>query len=578
MLARLGVLATLVVLYFVGQQLGAAHAAHPDAAAITWAMAGLMVVTFLALVGLMYTKVLPALLALPILAVALASIAGMKWDLLFTKVIADGTTRLSGAIIAAILGAILAQVVEKTGIAQTAIKKTAELGGDKPMVLAVLLTLVIALLFTTLGGLGAVIMVATIAIPILLSLGLRPVYVGCLFLLALSLGGVFNLANWQLYKDVLDLDNAAIGRFAYPFAGAMVLATAAFMLIEGKRLGKSRFKATVTETEGAPQHTFVPWYALLTPLIPLLPVLFFALLPKFTTKPAEILYKNLPGVTVTYTTQRDYDRFANEKTLAMALPMTKMTPDIPAVLVQSESYLIMAQPDSMEGIAKAEGVTITPKPWTKYEISATYDLASKTVKLKSTESSTAYDFPIALALLLGILYGAITSWRKGQSTVQLLTKSAFDGVAAVGPAVVLMIGIGMVLLSTMSPEVSGIIGPAVGKVLPQSQTAGAFVHYILLFGILAPLALYRGPLNTWGMGAGLLGLMKVIMPPGAVMGAFMSVGMVQGVCDPTNTHNVWIANYTNTDVQEILKRTLPYMWVLAFVGLLIAGAMFYLVK
>ncbi|HOF89088.1 MAG TPA: hypothetical protein PLZ36_13445, partial [Armatimonadota bacterium] len=417
-------------------------------------------------------------------------------------------------------------------------------------------------------------------IPILLSLGLRPVYVGCLFLLALSLGGVFNLANWQLYKDVLGLDNAAIGRFAYPFAGAMLLATAAFMVIEGTRLGKNRFKATVTETEDAPRHTFVPWYALLTPVIPLLPVLFFTLLPKFTARPAEIVYKPMPGVTVSSVTQRAYDHVRREKERALALPISPLTPDVPRPLAVGETYVLMAMPDSFEGIEKAEGMTITPKPWTRYEISSTYDLATKTIKLQSKESSTAYDFPIALALLLGILYGAITTWRRGQSTVQLLTKASFDGVAAVGPAVVLMIGIGMVFMATKeSPEVNGIIGPAIAKIVPLGQTPAAFLHYVLLFGVLTPLALYRGPLNTWGMGAGLLGLMlKAGMPAGAVMSAFMSVGMVQGVCDPTNTHNVWIANYTNTDVQEILKRTLPYMWALAFVGLLIAGAMFYLVK
>ncbi|OPZ86581.1 MAG: hypothetical protein BWY76_00886 [bacterium ADurb.Bin429] len=573
MLARLGVLATLVVLYVVGQSLAAAHAANPDAAAITWTMAGLMVVTFLALVALMYTKVLPALLALPILAVALASIAGMKWDVLFTKVIADGTTRLSGAIIAAILGAILAQVVEKTGIAQTAIKKTAELGGDRPIILAVLLTLVIALLFTTLGGLGAVIMVATIAIPILLSLGLRPVYVGCLFLLALSLGGVFNLANWQLYKDVLGLDNAAIGRFAYPFAGAMLLATAAFMVIEGKRLGKSRFKAAVNEVEGAPQHTFVPWYALLTPVIPLLPVLFFALLPKVIAKPAEITISAPRFVAEDFrhpvVTIQPVDRENGQ--IGFYSAGAQIT--LPAGRYEAAHSLHMTASSILK-----DHVQFDVKPWTKISIEVTTDPETHKATINIVSTSTTYDFPIAVALLLGILYGAITTWKRGQSTVQLLTKSSFDGVAAVGPAVVLMIGIGMVLLSTMSAEVSGIIGPAVGKVLPQNQTAGAFVHYVLLFGILAPLALYRGPLNTWGMGAGLLGLMKVIMPPGAIMGAFMSVGMVQGVCDPTNTHNVWIANYTNTDMQEILKRTLPYMWVLAFVGLLIAGAMFYLVK
>ncbi len=364
-------------------------------------------------------------------------------------------------------------VVEKSGIAQTAIKKTAELGGDQPMILAVLLTIVIALLFTTLGGLGAVIMVATIVIPILLSLGLRPLYVGCLFLLAMSLGGAFNLVNWEAYKDTLGMTNAQIGAFAWPFAVLMLITTFIFLAIEGKRMGKARYKAVVTEPATA--QPFVPWYALLTPLVPLVPVLVFTLLPK-----------------------------------------------------------------------------VYPR-------------------------ATPYDFPITVALLLGIIYGAIATWRKGQSTVQLLTKSAFDGVAAVGPAVVLMIGIGMVLNATMAPEVSGVITPLIAKIVPapRNMALGAMAHYVILFTILAPLALYRGPLNLYGMGAGLLQPLKGLMPVGAIMGAFTAVGMIQGVCDPTNTQNVWIANYTNTDVQDILKRTLPYMWLLAFLGLLLSAVLYY---
>ncbi|MHB9024179.1 MAG: transporter [Armatimonadota bacterium] len=465
MALRIGFLLLLVALYALGAYLASITAPM-------WVLALLMGVVFIGLVAAMYLRVLPALLALPILAVALASIAGMKWDAIFTTVVQEGSIRLSTWIIAAIMGSILAQVVEKTGIAQTAIKKTAELGGDRPMILAVLLTIVIALLFTTLGGLGAVIMVATIVLPILLSLGLRPLYVGCLFLLAMSMGGAFNLVNWQAYKDTLGMTSAQIGFFALPFAGLMLVTTFAFMFIEGKRLGKARYKATVMEQEEA-AHPFVPWYALLTPVIPLLPVLFFALLPK-------------------------------------------VNPSIPT-----------------------------------------------------------YDFPITVALLLGILYGAVTTWRKGQSTVQMVTKSAFDGVAAVGPALVLMIGIGMVLKATMSPEVSKVIQPILTAVVPHGSSLGAMIGYVALFTVLAPMALYRGPLNLYGMGAGLIGALQGLMPSGAIMGAFMSVGMIQGVSDPTNTHNVWIANYTNTDVQDILKRTLPYMWILALVGLILSAVLYY---
>lgn len=569
---RLGFLASLVLLYVAGTQLAAHHAP-------TWAVASLMGVVFLALVAAMYLRVLPALLALPLLAFGLAAVAGMEWKNLLSVVFGEGSVRLAGAILAAIMGSILAQVVEKTGIAQTAIKKTAELGGDRPMILTVLLTIVMALLFTTLGGLGAVIMVATIVIPILLSLGLRPLYVGCLFLLAMSLGGAFNLTNWALYQGTLDMNVNQISAFALPFAGVMLFFTFAFLIIEGARLGKARYKATIIETATPP--TFVPWYALLTPLIPLIPVLVFALIPRIWTQPAQVTFNQRLdpkyGIHVSINEKKDVARLEEATRLGLsdALPTRDVEIGRPLSLKDNQKYLVSVQYDGKTGITKSVGGEFLAEPNTVNDITINFDIESNTLKTAVT-TTRPFEFPIVVALLLGVLYGAVTTWKKGASTVQLLTKSAFDGVAAVGPALVLMVGIGMVLKAAAAPEVSGVISPLLAKVVPQGQSGiGTMVHYVLLFSILAPLALYRGPLNLWGMGGGLVAMLKGLMPPGAIMGAFMSVGMIQGVCDPTNTHNVWIANYTNTDVQDILKRTLPYMWILAIAGLILSTVLYY---
>jgi len=37
---------------------------------------------------------------------------------------------------------------------------------------------------------------------------------------------------------------------------------------------------------------------------------------------------------------------------------------------------------------------------------------------------------------------------------------------------------------------------------------------------------------------------------------------------------VWIANYVGTDVQQILRRTIPYVWIAAAIGLVIGAALF----
>jgi hypothetical protein len=64
------------------------------------------------------------------------------------------------------------------------------------------------------------------------------------------------------------------------------------------------------------------------------------------------------------------------------------------------------------------------------------------------------------------------------------------------------------------------------------------------------------------------------MPPAAVMGLLMSVGQVQGISDPTNTQNVWLANEMRVDVQKVLWNTLPYAWGLSAAGLICAATLY----
>ena len=59
----------------------------------------------------------------------------------------------------------------ETGIASTLIRKTVELGGDKPMVTIALLNIVTAIIFTAMTGAGPVIAIGIIVLPIMMSLG-----------------------------------------------------------------------------------------------------------------------------------------------------------------------------------------------------------------------------------------------------------------------------------------------------------------------------------------------------------------------------------------------------------------------
>jgi len=430
---------------------------------------------------LMYLGRLPALLALPLMAVGIAAAARISAPEILTEIIEKGLFRLHPAYVTAMLGAILAALMQRTGIAETLVKKAAELGGDKPLVLSLLLTAVVALLFTTLGGLGAVIMVATIVFPILLTLGVAPIAVGGLFLLGMSLGGIFNLTNWQLYRE-LGVDAGTILRFAIPTAVIFGMVTIAFAIIETRR-GRRTFWAAAPQIEVKGRINF---FALLTPLIPLLLVLVFSL-------------RNL--------------------------------------IMTSTKAMIFFHNIGLFNLLRLNG-----KP---------------------------YEFPITAAMIIGICWGLATTWRPGSGGAKLLSRAIYEGLGNVAPAVALMFGIGMLVNAVMHPNVSASLQPLLQKALPQNP-----IMYVIIFSIFAPLALYRGPLNIWGMGFGLGKLMAAVMPAAAVMAALLSVGQIQGVCDPTNTHNVWIANHLGLEVNQILKRTMLYVWAGVVAALTIGAWLF----
>jgi hypothetical protein len=174
-----------------------------------------------------------------------------------------------------------------------------------------------------------------------------------------------------------------------------------------------------------------------------------------------------------------------------------------------------------------------------------------------------WDFIPAFAA--GITFGTLATWQR--DGINILTRSIIDGIATVIPAVVLMMGIGMLINAVRDPHVTAAISPMLAHVIPTKP-----IPYILIFTVIAPLSLYRGPLSLWGMGSGLVALIQkaTILSSQSIMSMLMSVGQIQGICDPTNTHNIWIATYLGTDTQILLRKTMPYAWIAVFCGLCLA--------
>ena len=137
---------------------------------------------------LMVVRLLPALLALPLMAAWIAWVAGLPFLTWANEVLLGGAMRLSSAIALVVFGSMFARVIQKTGISSAIIKKAAELAGDRPIAIGFLMLAATAFVFMGMSGLGAVLMVGSIALPIMTSSGISPLDAAVILLLGINLG------------------------------------------------------------------------------------------------------------------------------------------------------------------------------------------------------------------------------------------------------------------------------------------------------------------------------------------------------------------------------------------------------
>ena len=413
-----------------------------------------IVVVFLALAGLMIARKLPALLAVPLMALATAALAGVH-DL--ASIVTLGAVKLAPVYATLFFGALLSRVVLSTGIAETLVTYAAEFGGDKPLVLSLLLCAVVAILFTTVTGLGAIIMIGTIVLPVMMTVGVPRATSATLFLLAFGLGYILNIAQWKFYSTIFGVDRTTFQSYAFVIFAVQAVVLIVYAIVRARATRDYATKVVPAADAEVPRKRVGP-LALITPLLPL------------------VLLRGF-GV------------------------------------------------DAIVGFA------------------------------------------------LAALYGVLVT--RPRDAVKTLIAAWIRGIEDVAPATILMIGIGMLLVAANTPQVQAAVTPLVAAVAPRSPLA-----YVVLFGLLSPLALYRGPLNPYGVGIGVYTVLATlhVLPAVALVAAVMAVVQVQNVCDPTNTQNVWVANFTGTGVERITRLLLPWQvgvaTVAAIVVVVFGGALF----
>ncbi|MFJ6070602.1 TRAP transporter large permease subunit [Streptomyces sp. NPDC093065] len=174
------------------------------------------------------------------------------------------------------------------------------------------------------------------------------------------------------------------------------------------------------------------------------------------------------------------------------------------------------------------------------------------------------------SMLAGVLYALVTTTRPGEMNKRLL-RTLYGGFEVAAPPLALFVAIGILLAAVKLPGAVDALEPLMKAVSPQNP-----VLFVVVFTVLVPLCLYRGPLNVFGLGAGIAGVLIAtgIYPAVAVLGMATSYNQVFGVADPTSTQTVWAAQYAGVSPQQVMVRTLPYVWLVALGGMCVTAALY----
>jgi hypothetical protein len=364
-----------------------------------------------------------------------------------------GSLALATAIIATIFGGMFAVYVRNLKIAERMVYWTAEYAGENPFLVALAVFAVTAVVFTSIGGLGTVIMLGAIILPILRSIGLTPIVAAGTFLIAISLGGTLQPVARRLWIDYYGIAPRVLDSILWTLV-SLYAATGVIWIFLGTR--KRLLSSFCAEERPREKHS--------------------------NGMPARLI----------------------------------LAPAIPVVLVY---------------FAGVEEIT---------------------------------------AFTLTIAYMFVCVCRRAGAARELV-RSLIEGAQTVMPPVLLMLGIGILLVSLTTDAVQGYLRPLLAQVTPATRAG-----YIAGFALAAPLALYRGPLNVWGMGLAVSSILLTTspLPPAAILCAILAVNMLQGVCDPTNTANVWIAGYLGITANQILRHTIVLVWAAAIAAVIIFGMRF----
>jgi hypothetical protein len=373
----------------------------------------------------------------------------ITWADAQTKIFQGGPESWGATAVVVIFGSWFGQVLIKTGVASKIIRQTVELGGDKPLITTILLSIVTGLIFTSTFGAGAVVAIGVIVLPILLSLGVPKSVAVSSYLMSVGSGMYVNIVLFKQMQGIFEGFKYDGNYLKFGFT-AMALQLLVIMIMLAVRLHNTSVSHAWAASAGdASSSEKVPGIALITPIIPVVLAIVFNWQP------------------------------------------------IPAFIVAAFYALFVC------GKIKS------------------YKDCEKIV------SKTFYDGVVDVAALLGFLF-----------ILPMFNKVAgFDSI---------------------------FFQSILGGIMPNNT-----LLLCILFAIIAPLGLFRGPLTVFGAGAATLGILNgmgifsaaLLFPLIYIPTITMNIS-----CCPTQSWNLWAINYTKSTTKDFLRSGTLWGWVICAIN------------
>ncbi|MCI1882496.1 MAG: gluconate:proton symporter [Sporolactobacillus sp.] len=395
------------------------------------------------------------------MAILWTAIAMVPFDKAVNTVFSAPVEAYGGTIVVICFGSWFGRVLVDTGIAQNLSDKVTVLGKGKPLFASILVCLATTFIFTSAYGVGSVIAIGVILLPILFKLGIPKNIAVTAFTMAIGAGMYVNIVLFKQMQVFVPAVKFDANYLKYGFIAMLVqVAIILIMLI----VNAHKFDKNGTDFETAETET------------------------------------------------------GNEKAVQKVNPITYIIPIVPIL------FIIFLHWDAIPSLVIA-------------------------------------------TILAFLLTGHLKSWKGALSIINSTIQKSIGDIAGL-----IMMLLALAMFTASATQNTNTLIKLLGGAIPHSTAIIA-----LVIALIAPAALFRGPLNVWGAGsatAAVLSNMHVFDPHFLLPLLYTAVvSMAISTC-PTQSWNVWSLDYSKLSVRSYLKTSLVWCWITVAINEAIVVFMF----